>query len=138
MVRENRRSYRLAGLSVGELNFILEQVADRLDQLEGYRGTPSFLSAPDMGGNRVMNVGTPILASDAATNGDLNAVSSSLDVAVAAQSGYLNKAGQAGGQVAYGGTGSGQSLILYSTTNATKGWVGYADSTGTILHGWRG
>ena len=42
MVREARRSFRLNSLSLEELNFMLAQLGDRLDELEGRRGTPKF------------------------------------------------------------------------------------------------
>ena len=53
MVREARRSFRLNSLSLEELNFMLAQLGDRLDELEGRRGTPKFRSSVDMGLNRV-------------------------------------------------------------------------------------
>jgi len=43
---EVRRIYRLNSASVEELNFVLSQLGDRLDQLEGFRGKGNFLIAP--------------------------------------------------------------------------------------------
>ena len=43
---EVRRIYRLNSASVEELNFVLSQLGDRLDQLEGFRGKGNFLVAP--------------------------------------------------------------------------------------------
>ena len=49
---------------------------------------------------------------------------------------YLLLAGRSGGQIATGGTGSGDDLVLRSTTNATKGDVFINDQGGnTILGG---
>lgn len=134
-MRENRRTYRITAASVQEINFVLAQIADRMDQVEGFRGTPSFKAAPNMGGNAVRNVGSPSVATDAAILGNVDYVDAELG---SVQAGYLNKAGVAGGQVAYGGTGSGDNLSLKSTTHSSKGWVGYIDATGTVLHGWYG
>jgi hypothetical protein len=44
MSPEIRRIYRAS--SVEEMNFVLSQIADRLDQLEGFRGKGNFLVAP--------------------------------------------------------------------------------------------
>lgn len=136
---EARRSYRINNLTTQELNFVLQLIADRLDELEGRRGTPTFKADVVMDGNRITDLGTPANATDAAIKGQVDDATASIAAAVTAQSGYLNKAGISGGQVAYGGTGSGESMILYSTSHSTKGWVGYADpNTGTVLHGWKG
>ena len=44
---ETARQYRVLGITsledlVTQLNSILGQIANRLDQIEGYRGTPTF------------------------------------------------------------------------------------------------
>lgn len=148
-MKEARRSYRINTLSLQELNFILQQLGDRFDELEGRRGTPAFKSNVDLDGNRITDSGAPVDSTDVAIKGSvdtletsvntsISTINSSITALVAAQTGSLNKAGISGGQVAYGGTGAGESLILFSTTNSTKGWVGYADSNGTVLHGWKG
>lgn len=63
-----------------------------------------------------------------------------ITLAVALSSDALYKPGLAGGQIAHGGTGAGEDLILRSTTNPTKGDVLIEDSdlvfTGTS-GGWR-
>lgn len=149
---EARRSYRINNLTTQELNFVLQLLADRLDELEGRRGTPTFKGNVVMDGNRITDVGSPTDSTDAEIKGSLDTltstvsslsdtvdtISSDLSAVVDPQTGYLNKAGISGGQVAYGGTGSGEDLILYSTSHATPGWVGYADSNGTVLIGWNG
>lgn len=43
---EIRSLYRLGSLELGEVNRLLARLGDRLDQLEGYRGTADFLRAP--------------------------------------------------------------------------------------------
>lgn len=57
-----RRVYRLSFGTIDEMNFVLSQIADRLDQMEGYRGTPEFKADVNLGGNVAVNSGT---ASDA-------------------------------------------------------------------------
>jgi hypothetical protein len=42
---EARRYWRINNMDINEINTVLNQIADRFDQLEGYRGTPTFLSA---------------------------------------------------------------------------------------------
>jgi len=37
---ESKRIYRISSLDLNEINRILAQIADRLDELEGYRGKP--------------------------------------------------------------------------------------------------
>lgn len=58
-----RQQYRILNPTdltdaVNQLNNLLAQITDRLDQIEGYRGTPAFESAIDMKGNDITNVGT--------------------------------------------------------------------------------
>lgn len=43
-----------------QLNRVLSKLADRLDQIEGYRGTPTFHGDLDLQGNAIRNVGTTI------------------------------------------------------------------------------
>ena len=39
---ESKRIYRIGALSISEINRVLAQIADRLDELEGFRGTPTI------------------------------------------------------------------------------------------------
>ena len=50
-----RRVYRVTSTSVDEINQQLAQIADRMDQMEGWRGNPEFQADVDMGGNRATN-----------------------------------------------------------------------------------
>lgn len=43
---EVRRHFIVNQLDVNELNRVLAQIADRMDQLEGYRGQGDFITAP--------------------------------------------------------------------------------------------
>lgn len=79
MVREARRSFRLNSLSLEELNFMLGQLGDRLDELEGRRGTPKFKSNVDMGLNRVTQMRSGSVATDGATVVQIDGVEAVLD-----------------------------------------------------------
>jgi hypothetical protein len=68
MAEQSRGLYRLLGSKTAEeiersLNFILMQIADRLDQLEGLRGTPKFYkSAFDFSTSAGLTVGNVLKA----------------------------------------------------------------------------
>ena len=51
--------------SVDEINFIFSQLADRLDQMEGWRGQPKFQANLDLGNNRATNLAPAADQSDA-------------------------------------------------------------------------
>lgn len=52
---EIKTVYSINQLDLSELNRTMAKIAERLDKLEGLRGTPRFYSAPDMGGNKITN-----------------------------------------------------------------------------------
>lgn len=39
---ESKRIYRIHTMSLSEINQVLAQIADRLDELEGFRGEPTI------------------------------------------------------------------------------------------------
>ena len=43
---EAKRYLQVANLDINDINYVLQQIQDRLDQIEGYRGVPTFLQAP--------------------------------------------------------------------------------------------
>jgi hypothetical protein len=47
---EARQKYRINQLSINQINHILGMMSDRIDELEGRRGTPEFKSTADMDG----------------------------------------------------------------------------------------
>lgn len=47
-----------------QLNNLFSQVGNRLDQMEGWRGTPAFQSDIDLGGNKGVNAGVATETSD--------------------------------------------------------------------------
>lgn len=53
-----RRIYSINSNSEEEINGILSQLAERLDQMEGYRGTPTLQADLDMNGFKVLNRNT--------------------------------------------------------------------------------
>jgi hypothetical protein len=72
-----RRVYRLACGTIDEMNFILSQIADRLDQMEGYRGQPEFKSDVNLGGNLAVNSGTASAAEDLTPLGQVSSEAAS-------------------------------------------------------------
>lgn len=65
MTREARGSYRVSSLSLDAINFTLGLLADRIDELEGRRGTPKFKSHVDMGDNKILSLGNAATDTDA-------------------------------------------------------------------------
>src|SRR3972149_10778368 len=57
----SREGYRISGNTVQELkislNFFLQSIADRLDKIEGVRGTSTVESNLNLSGNSLINVG---------------------------------------------------------------------------------
>ena|SRR3990172_6577419 len=63
-MRESRRLYSLTALDISQLNLIFNMLADRIDELEGRRGTPTFKSDIDMEGNKITDLATAVADSD--------------------------------------------------------------------------
>jgi hypothetical protein len=59
--------YNLNNLDLRELNFILGQITDRIDKLEGLRGTPHFYANVNAGGNKIQNVEPATQSAEALT-----------------------------------------------------------------------
>ena len=59
-VREHYRIINPADLTdlVNQLNTVLARIADRLDKMDGTRGTPAFETNIDLKGHNITNVGT--------------------------------------------------------------------------------
>lgn len=66
---KTRDSYRVNGRTAEELqrelNFLFQRMADRMDKIEGIRGTASIASDLDMNLNRVRDVANAVDESDA-------------------------------------------------------------------------
>lgn len=60
-----RRIYQLHTNDPTEINLLLSQLAERLDQIEGYRGTPTFQAAPDLNTKKLTNIGAATGLKDA-------------------------------------------------------------------------
>ena len=73
-MKESRSSYLIADLNLTDVNFVLSQIADRLDELEGRRGTPSFNSDVDMNGNKVTDAADATNTGDVVTKGQLSSL----------------------------------------------------------------
>lgn len=50
-----------------QLNVLLSRLSDRLDAMEGYRGTPTFQGDIDLQGNRIINAGAAVATTDVPT-----------------------------------------------------------------------
>lgn len=72
---KTKDSYRVSGRTADEitreLNFIFARLADRMDKIEGIRGTASIASNLEMNSNRVTDIGEGAESDDAARVGDL-------------------------------------------------------------------
>jgi len=72
---KTRDNYQITATTVPELvrtlNFLLQRFADRIDKIEGIRGTASIESDLDMNDNLVTEVGGGSLDDDAARLADL-------------------------------------------------------------------
>jgi hypothetical protein len=80
-----RRIYRVSDPSVDQINQVLAQIADRLDQIEGWRGLPVFKDEVNMSGNKIVNLADAVESSDALTKGQVdtsNFISHTLATAV--------------------------------------------------------
>lgn len=73
-----RDNYQVRGNTVGELidsvNFLLQRIADRMDKIEGIRGTASIESTLDMNANIITDVGSGTVDDDAARLSDIATV----------------------------------------------------------------
>jgi hypothetical protein len=70
---ETRQHYFLEDNSVEAIQRIFNMLMDRLDELEGYRGTPTFRNDIDMTENRITNMADAIEGTDAITSGQADA-----------------------------------------------------------------
>jgi hypothetical protein len=71
-----RDNYRVTGATVAELvtslNFLLQRMADRMDRMEGIRGTANIESTLEMNENPITEVAGGSLDDDAARLADLS------------------------------------------------------------------
>ena len=70
----SRDNYSVIGNDIEELkrslNFLLQRLADRMDKIEGIRGTPTFSSSVDMSSNQINSLAAPTEDDDAARKTD--------------------------------------------------------------------
>jgi hypothetical protein len=60
------------------MNFVFSQIADRLDQMEGYRGSPQLQADLDLGGNKATNAGDASASDDLTPLGQVSTESAAL------------------------------------------------------------
>lgn len=72
---KSRDNYQVSGQTLDELtrnlNFLLQRLADRIDKIEGIRGTSSIESNLDMNQNTITELGSGAEDTDAARIADL-------------------------------------------------------------------
>jgi hypothetical protein len=79
-----RDNYTVTGSTVEELsrslNFLLQRFADRMDKIEGIRGTAAMDSDLDMNGHRAVDLGEGSSPTDSVRMGDLPTFDNGLSV----------------------------------------------------------
>lgn len=72
---KTRDNYQLTGSTVEEvkrsLNFLLQRFADRMDKIEGIRGSPKMEASLNMSNNRITALADPVSGADAVSLDDL-------------------------------------------------------------------
>lgn len=73
---QTRDNYQITGNSIPEivtnLNFLLQRFADRMDKIEGLRGTAEINSDLDMNQNRVIDLNSSLSSTDGVNQGELS------------------------------------------------------------------
>lgn len=64
----SKQVYRVSDI---QLQYILNSISDRLDKVEGWRGTPEFQADVDLNTNLLTNVGSGSAMTDAAVRSEL-------------------------------------------------------------------
>jgi len=70
---ESRKIYRIQALDINQINWQLAQLANRLDELEGWRGTPTFRSDLDIQSNKIRSMADATAQDDAVALSQLGA-----------------------------------------------------------------
>jgi hypothetical protein len=148
---EIKTHYNINNLDSREINFVLNQIANRLDALEGLRGTPRFYADINAGANKIVNAvagseDSEVLTFPSTIDDFTNAnhdhentvgggqldhglTLTSVSRADDDHPGYPWLAGRAGGQVQIGGTGAGDDYTIQTTAHATKGSYIFSEMT---------
>lgn len=126
-----RDNYNISGSTVEELkrplNFLLQRLADRMDRIEGIRGTATMDSDLDMNGHRAIDLGPPTDGTDSARSADLPTFDQGLAITGTVEvDGALHVTGTVTLDTALGATSGGTGLsayvlgdILYSSADNT-------------------
>jgi hypothetical protein len=78
-----KETYRISTNSTREINNVLSFIADRLDRLEGWRGTPEFQADVSLEGNQLTEVAEGVLDDDGVSFSQLDGLDSLTDNSVA-------------------------------------------------------
>lgn len=131
MTREAREVYQLQGTSVQEINRLLARLADRLDQIEGRRGTPEMFANVDMRGNRVTEAGASAGGGDYVSRQEFSPQALAFLESIAGDTVDLSGVTMAAGELAV----AGDAVIGGTLTIGIRWRIPAADHADTILHG---
>lgn len=150
---KTRDNYQVQANSLPELvlglNLLLQRLADRMDKIEGIRGTPSIEADLNMNMNQIVSLDAATLDSDAVQKAQLPDQGLSSSDSPTFQG--LTVAGNSllSGDVTVGGTTNMVALALTGALNAVNailtgnltvvnvdstGTYRYEDSSGTLIH----
>lgn len=119
---KSRDNYQVSGRTAAELvtslNFKLQRLGDRMDRIEGIRGTASIESNLDMNNNVIQEVGSGTVTDDAARLSDIAAVNAYL---VTAGDGLVGGGAISTSPTLNVGAGTGISVAADSVAVATDG-----------------
>jgi hypothetical protein len=137
MTREARRSFRVSSLSVEQVNFALGLIADRMDEIEGRRGTPQFKNNVDMDGNRIVDAAGATDGTDAVIKDQLDSTNSTVAITIASMAAHI--ASKTNPHVttleqvvAEGGSATGD-ITPKGRLIVPMGEINYFDTTGTSI-----
>lgn len=99
------KSKQIYRLSDAATQYVVQSLSDRLDKLEGWRGTPEFHSNVSLNSNTITELGQGSNTTDAAVRSELTGLNPTFD-----------------------------SLVLNSGGLQTTGPIKFVDSNGTIIH----
>lgn len=135
-----RDNYQVIGPTLPELvlnlNLLLQRLADRMDKIEGIRGTPELFASLDMNGNPIIDLLQSSDTTDAVNQSELADQSLNTTDSPTFQSVTISVNLTVSGTLAVNG------VTTLGTLNATgidqseddSGYYKYTDSNGTVIH----
>ena len=140
---QTRDNYLVLGQTLGEvknnLNFLLQRFADRMDKIEGIRGTAEINSDLDLNQNRIIDLQSSVVATDGVNQGELSDQGTSTDDSPTFESVTLNSNLTVSGTTTLTGnaTMSGDLTVSGDTQvvgiDSTGGFT-FTDATSVVIH----